>query len=97
MPAYFIAQVDIKDLEKFGEYAKATPPLIEKYGGKFLVRGGPMEKVEGDWDLPRVVVLEFPSVEVGKSFYNSPEYQEVRKLRLGGVAEVQSIIVDGGS
>ena len=45
MPAYFIAQVDIKDLEKFGEYAKATPPLIEKYGGKFLVRGGPMEKV----------------------------------------------------
>ena len=58
MPAYLIANVDIKDTEKFKDYMKATPSIIKQFGGKFLVRGGDFEICEGNWNPKRLVVVE---------------------------------------
>ncbi len=81
MSAYLIANVDIKDIEKFKEYLKATPQIIKKYGGKFLVRGGDFEVYEGNWNPKRLVLIEFESMQKAKQFYNSPEYRVVKDLR----------------
>ena len=81
MPAYLIANVDIKDVKKFKEYLRATPSIIKKHGGKFLVRGGDFEVYEGNWNPKRFVIVEFESMQKAKQFYDSPEYEEVKKLR----------------
>ncbi|MCZ6472521.1 MAG: DUF1330 domain-containing protein [SAR324 cluster bacterium] len=94
MPAYIIANMDVKDPETYQGYSAQTPGLVEKFGGKFIVRGGEFEQVEGDWKLARLVVLEFPDLSKAKAFYNSPEYQEALKIRQSA-AESQVVIVDG--
>ena len=81
MAAYVIVQVDVTDADKFGEYRKQVPAMIERFGGKYVVRGGATEAIEGDWAPPRLVVLEFPSMEKAKTWYNSPEYAPLLKLR----------------
>src|SRR4029079_9727932 len=83
MPAYIIAMVNIKDPQKYQEYAKRAGPANAKHGSRFLVRGGKKTALEGDIPFERIVVSEFPDVEAAKKFYNSPEYQEARKHRLG--------------
>ena len=80
MSAYLIAQVNIKNEEPYKEYVKQTTPLIEKYNGKFLVRGGKFENVLGKWDYARTVVIEFPSYEILLKWYNSEEYQPIKKI-----------------
>ena len=82
MPAYFIVDIDVTDPTAFEEYQKAVPATVEKYGGKFLVRGGRMEVVEGSWRPKRVVVTEFPSLEQAKRWYDSEEYRALKALRL---------------
>jgi uncharacterized protein (DUF1330 family) len=94
MPAYIIALVNIANPEKYKEYAKRAGPAGEKYGGKFRVRGGAKTPLEGDIPFQRIVVNEFPTVEAAKKFYNSPEYQEARKHRLGA-ADFNMVIVEG--
>ena len=94
MPAYLIANVDVKDAERFSEYMKATPPLIEKFGGKFLVRGGDFEVLEGDWKPKRLVMVEFESMQKAREFYDSPAYIELRKMRQE-VAYTEWVFVDG--
>ena len=94
MPVYFVGEVKVTDPEKFGQYAAGVPAVLAKYGGRVLARGGPITNVEGEWDSPRLVVIEFESVEQGKAVYASPEYQELKKLRKGA-AEVRSVIVEG--
>jgi uncharacterized protein (DUF1330 family) len=96
MPAYIIAMANIKDPAKYGEYAKRAGPANVKHGSKFLVRGGKKTTLEGDIPFDRIVVSEFPDVETAKKFYNSPEYQEARKHRLGA-AEFHMIIVEGAA
>ena len=81
MSAYLIATVRVDDPETYKNYTAQTPALIAKYGGRFLVRGGPVETIEGAEFLDRLVVLEFPSVAAVKTFYGSPEYQEVARHR----------------
>lgn len=81
MPAYLIANVDIKDTERMNDYLKATPSIIKKYGGKFLVRGGEFEIYEGNWNPKRLVLVEFESMQKAKQFYNSPEYQAIIDIR----------------
>ena len=81
MPAYIIGQINITDPAKYQEYAKLAGPATQKYGGKFLVRGGKVDGVEGGWQPKRLVVLEFPSMEQAQKWYRSPEYRPLIALR----------------
>ena len=94
MAAYMIARVDVTNWDKYQEYMKVTPGLIEKYDGKFIARGGDMVTLEGPEESQRVVVVEFPTLEKAKEFYNSPEYQDAKRLR-AGAATAQFIAVNG--
>jgi uncharacterized protein (DUF1330 family) len=81
MSAYLVCMVKVDDPETYRKYTAHTPGLIRKYGGRFLVRGGAVEAVEGPPFGDRLVLLEFPSKEVVREFYNSPEYQEIIGFR----------------
>ncbi len=81
MAAYVIIQVNVTDEGKYEAYKQRTPASIEKYGGRFLVRGGAQEDLEGTLEYSRIVLLEFPDVDRAKQWYNSPEYQEAKTLR----------------
>ena len=74
MAAYLIAEVEITDPKAYEEYRKIVPATIAQYGGRYLVRGGAVESKEGGWNPERVVVLEFPTMEQARKWYNSPEY-----------------------
>lgn len=80
MAAYVVLQIEVTDPEKHARYREIATPIVEKYGGTYLARGGKMEVIEGE-SLPRIVIVEFPSMEQFKSFYNAPEYQEAKALR----------------
>lgn len=94
MAAYFIVEIDVQDGAAFEEYRKQVPATIAKYGGRYLVRGGRTETLEGDWQPKRVVVLEFPSLEQAKKFYDSPEYGPLKALRLRA-AKSKLLLVEG--
>src|SRR3954471_21385220 len=94
MPAYIIAMVNIKDAEKYAEYAKRAGPANAKHGSRFLVRGGEKTALEGDIPFERIAGSDFPDVEAAKKWYNSPEYQDARKRRLGA-AKFHMVIVEG--
>ncbi len=94
MPAYLIANVEIKDAEKFKDYTKAALPVVKQLGGKFLVRGGDFEICEGGWNPKRLVLVEFESMEKAKQFYNSPEYTAIKDLRQSS-AYTEWVFVDG--
>lgn len=94
MAGYIIAQIEITDPAGFEEYRQRVKPTIEKYGGKYLVRGGKLETLEGDWHPKRLVVLEFESVEQARQWYTSQEYEELKQMRLkAAISEV--ILVEG--
>ncbi len=82
MAAYLIANVDVKDAAAFEEYRKQVPATIAKHGGRYLVRGGRVERVEGTWNPKRIVVLEFPSIEQARRWYDSEEYRGPKALRM---------------
>jgi uncharacterized protein (DUF1330 family) len=82
MAAYVIVDLVVTDPVTMDEYRKQVPATLAKYGGRFLVRGGAHHTVEGDWKPNRVVVLEFPSLEQAKRWYDSEEYREPKAMRL---------------
>lgn len=94
MAAYVVVQVDVKDPFRYEAYKKMVPPSLERFGGRFIVRGGQVHSMEGTWSPKRFVVLEFPSVEQAKAWWASPEYAEAKALRQA-TAESQLIIVEG--
>ena len=81
MAAYVFAQIEVNDPEGYKDYTAITPGLIAKHGGRFLVRGGATEVLEGDGTDRRIVLIEFPDRETAKGFYDSPEYQAAIKIR----------------
>lgn len=81
MAQYAIFDVTITDLERYKEYMSKVKPVIEAAGGRYLVRGGAHEVLEGDWKPTRLVVLEFPFAEAARSFYQSPAYRDLKALR----------------
>jgi uncharacterized protein (DUF1330 family) len=92
--AYIIVQVDVKDPVRYEGYKKLVPATLEKFGGRFLVRGGKTHTLEGDWAPQRFVIVEFPSVDQARAWWASPEYAEARALRWA-TAESQMIIAEG--
>jgi uncharacterized protein (DUF1330 family) len=83
MPAYLVAQIEVQDQDMYQRYRDQVGPLVDRFGGRFLVRGGKLEVREGDWPLKRLVVIEFQSLEAARHFYDSPEYQRILPLRTG--------------
>ena len=81
MAAYIIADVDVTNPAGYDEYRRQVPATVEKYGGRFVVRGGALEGLEGSWSPKRIVVLEFPTADAAKRWYNSPEYKPLIALR----------------
>ncbi len=81
MSAYVLVEVDIHDGSLYEEYKKLTPASIEAYGGRFVVRGLPVQVMEGDWKHDRLVLLEFPSKEAALLWYHSEAYQQARAIR----------------
>lgn len=81
MSAYAILDVDIQDPDKYQIYMKGVQQLISDAGGRYLTRGGEHQVYEGEWQPSRLVIVEFPSMEAIETFYDSPEYQELKSIR----------------
>jgi uncharacterized protein (DUF1330 family) len=94
MPAYVIVETDIHDPEQYERYKAASPGAIAAGGGRFVVRGGELAVLEGDWQPTRLVVLEFEDLEAAKRWYASEQYQEAKKLR-DGAARLNMVAVEG--
>jgi uncharacterized protein (DUF1330 family) len=94
MPAYLISTIEITDPAAYEEYRKLVGPVLQKFGGKFLVRGGKIDYLEGEWKPRRVVVVEFDSMERARAFSDSPEYAPAKAARHR--ASVSSVIVVDG-
>ena len=94
MPAYVIVETNVTDHEQYEGYKEAAPPTIAAYGGRYLVRGGELAIFEGDWNPTRIVILEFPDLETAKRWYDSPEYEEAKRLR-DGAARLRVVAVQG--
>ena len=94
MTAYVIVETDVTDPEQYEQYKAASPAAIAAGGGRFLVRGGELVVLEGDWQPPRLVLLEFKDLEAARRWYESEAYQEAKKLR-EGAASFRAIAVRG--
>lgn len=94
MSAYVIAEVDVADPTAYEDYRKQVPATVAKYGGRFIVRGGKVEALEGGWSPKRLVVLEFPSVEQAQKWYRSSEYAPLIALRQNA-SRGKLILVEG--
>ena len=90
---YWIARVDIRDAVRYPDYVAAAKPAFEKYGAKFLARGGAFQKLEGQVRA-RNVVIEFPSLQAAVDCYNSPEYQIAAAIRQQ-CADAEMVVVEG--
>jgi uncharacterized protein (DUF1330 family) len=94
MPAYVIVETEIADPEQYEQYKAASPAAIAAGRGRFLVRGGELVVLEGDWQPSRLVMLEFEDLEAAKQWYESEVYQEAKKLRQGA-ANFRAVAVQG--
>jgi uncharacterized protein (DUF1330 family) len=94
MAAYLIVQVQIKDTEIYKQYAARSSGIIAKHGGRILARGGATDILEGEAHPHRVVIIEFPTMAAARGFYDSPEYQEAKKIRMP-ISEAQFVVVQG--
>jgi uncharacterized protein (DUF1330 family) len=94
MTAYLIARVEVTDPVQYEEYKKLTPAAMEAAGGRFIVRGGEHETLEGEAETRRLVVAEFETMDAARAFYDSVLYRQARAAR-DGAAKMQMVIVPG--
>ena len=94
MPAYIIIEVSIHNPTEYEDYKKLTSPSLKPFDGKFIVRGGKAETLEGDWNPERIVVLEFPTIEKAKAWWNSEGYAPAKALRQR-TSKTKMIVVPG--
>ena len=94
MPAYLIADVEVLDAAGYEEYRKQVPATIAAFGGRYLARGGALTVLEGSWSPKRGVILEFPSLDKLKAWYDSPAYVPLRALR-ERTAKSNLVMIDG--
>lgn len=95
MAAYIVAHLEVTDAKTFERYREAVAPLVDRYGGRYRIRGGDTEVLEGEWSVSRLVVIEFQTRDAARLFYESPEYQQILPLRTtssrGAVAIVEGV------
>ena len=94
MPAYLIAQIEVRDPERYRDYTLHTPRVIAAFGGRMIVRNGERVVLEGPPDPRRVVVVEFPTLADVIRFHGSPEYTVLRRMR-EAAGDAQIIAIDG--
>jgi uncharacterized protein (DUF1330 family) len=96
MAAYVVVEIDVKDPERYADYRTMVPASLAVYGGKFLIRGGQVENLEGDWEPQRFVMIQFESVDQAKRWWDSEEYRQARNLRQA-TSDTRMIVVEGYS
>ena len=94
MAAYLIADIEVTDAAAFERYRTGVPAVIEHFGGRYVVRGGATQNLEGDWQPRRMVILEFPTMEKLKAFYDSDDYAELLAARLAAT-DSRTLLVEG--
>lgn len=95
MAAYVVVTVDdVTDPDKIAKYRELSGPALAKAGGRYIARGGEMASLEGGWEPGRLVIVEFPTLEAAKAWYNSPEYQAAHHVR-EGAANFKMVAVEG--
>jgi uncharacterized protein (DUF1330 family) len=94
MPAYFIVEIEIANLEAMAPYREAVGATISQYGGRFLARAGATELVEGGPEPKRIIIIEFPDLPAFKHWYGSPEYQKILPNRLEN-SQARAFVVEG--
>lgn len=94
MSAYLIADRNVESRAALDEYAREIPKTLERYGGRYIVRGGNLEVVEGEWKPRSLVILEFPTMEALKHWYDSEEYRPLKEMRMRA-APSDVVLVEG--
>jgi uncharacterized protein (DUF1330 family) len=94
MSAYVVVQVDVQDPVRYEDYKRLVPASLAKYGGRFVVRGGRTETLEGTWSPKRFVMVEFPDIERARAWWASAEYAEAKALRQA-TSHTEMIVVEG--
>jgi uncharacterized protein (DUF1330 family) len=94
MPAYVVLDVVVRDPVAYERYKQLAGPTVAAYGGRYLVRGGAAEPLEGSWRPSRLVILEFPTVEQGRTWWASPEYAPAKLIRQS-CADTEMLLVEG--
>lgn len=94
MSAFIVVQIAVEDPIAYQRYKELAPPSIAAYGGRYVVRGGQSEVLEGSWQPERLVVLEFPTVARAREWWSSPEYAPAKALR-GRCARTEMLLIEG--
>lgn len=94
MSAYVVVDVQVNDPVRYEEYRKLVLPTLQSYGGRFLVRGGKVDTLEGSWAPKRLVILEFPDVATAKAWWGSSEYANPKAIRQSA-SHTEMIVVEG--
>ena len=94
MSGYVIFNIDIKKPDEYKEYIEKVTPLAKKFGGKYVVRGGETNVIEGTWTYPRTIIIKFPSYEKALEWYSSGEYKPIKQIRLDNSVS-NGIIIKG--
>jgi uncharacterized protein (DUF1330 family) len=94
MPAYVLAHVDVRDPVRYEDYKKMVPASIQKFGGRFIARGGNVEVLEGSWHPKRLVLVEFPSLDAARQWYASEDYAAAKALRQA-TSTGDLVVIDG--
>jgi uncharacterized protein (DUF1330 family) len=94
LPVYLLIDINVADQELYAEYTQQVLPMVERYGGRYLVRGGEVFPVSGDWRPERLVLVRFETMDLAQDFLTSPEYQALVPLRQRASSS-RSIIVEG--
>ena len=94
MSVYLVVESRVRDATAYTQYIQKVGPIVEKYGGRYLVRGGKVTSVGGGWAPERMIIMEFPSEESVRRWLSSPEYREIAPLREHG-ADTRAVLLEG--
>lgn len=95
MPAYVVVEITVSDPQAYERYKALAEASVAAHGGRYIVRGGRSEQLEGGHRPARLVILEFPSMEQARAWWSSPEYAAARSVRLASCSATEMVLVEG--